>query len=80
MSSIATPEHKQAASKIRELMVRFQEIELLVRIGEYQKGSDPLADEALDKIDRINAFLRQGAHEIVPFQETVSGLMQIASS
>ncbi|MFH0787908.1 MAG: type III secretion system ATPase SctN [Pseudomonadota bacterium] len=80
MNSIASPEHKQAAAKIRELMVRYQEIELLVRIGEYQKGNDPLADEALDKIDRINAFLRQGLNEIDSFNETVSGLIKIASS
>jgi type III secretion protein N (ATPase) len=80
MNAIVTPEHKDAAAKLRELLAKYQEIELLLQIGEYKKGSDPAADEAIDKIDRINAFLKQGLHEQVSFEETVSALQEIVSS
>lgn len=78
MNAVVTKEHKKAAGKIRELMAKFQEIELLVQLGEYKKGSDKLADEALSKIDKINTFLKQGMHEKSPFEETLKQLDSIA--
>ena len=80
MSAIVAPEHKKAAAKVRELLAKYEEIELLVRIGEYKKGSDPVADEALTKIDRINSFLCQGTNEKVSFDRIISDLIQIAES
>jgi type III secretion protein N (ATPase) len=50
------------------LLARYEEIELLVRIGEYQPGSDKLADEAVVKIDAIRGFLRERAEESTPFE------------
>jgi type III secretion protein N (ATPase) len=79
MTSIATDEHRSAAARLRELMAKYQEVELLVRIGEYKAGSDPTADEAIEKIDRINAFLRQGLDEKSSFEETIDALSQIVS-
>ena len=55
----ARRQHRADASRVRELMARYSEVELLVRVGEYERGSDKTADEAVAKIDRINAFLRQ---------------------
>ena len=60
------------SNRIRELMARYDEIELLVRIGEYAKGSDPLSDEALAKHDAIIDFLRQKTTEHVPMSDTIS--------
>jgi type III secretion protein N (ATPase) len=74
MDSIVTPEHRKSAARFRELMAKYQEIELLVKIGEYKKGSDREADEAVDKIDRMNAFLRQNFNEKVSFRQVVSDL------
>jgi type III secretion protein N (ATPase) len=56
MNAVAGPEHRKAAARLRELLAKYQEVELLVKIGEYRKGSDPDADEALERMDRINAF------------------------
>jgi ATP synthase in type III secretion protein N len=80
MSAIVAPEHKKAAARLRELLAKHQEIELLVRIGEYKKGSDPVADEALAKIDRINSFLCQGTNEKVSFDRIIASLIEIAES
>ena len=80
MSTITTPEHKAAAAKIRELMAKHKEIEFLVRVGEYQQGVDPKADEAIAKIDAIKQFLKQMPDEHVNLQDTINYLMHIANS
>ena len=43
--------HKKAAGRMRELMAKYADVELLVKIGEYKAGSDKVADEAIAKID-----------------------------
>jgi type III secretion protein N (ATPase) len=69
MDTVVAREHKADAARIRELMARHAEVELLLRVGEYKSGSDPVADEAVAKIDRINAFLRQTSEEHDPIDE-----------
>ena len=46
MGAVTTPEHRALVGRVRQLMAKYNEVELLVRIGEYKKGSEPLADEA----------------------------------
>ncbi|MGI9491132.1 MAG: FliI/YscN family ATPase [Geminicoccaceae bacterium] len=70
MDSITDQGHIRAAVHIRSLLARHAEIELLLRVGEYQPGSDPVADEAVAKIGDINAFLRQDEHEQMAFADT----------
>ncbi|MBQ1569147.1 MAG: type III secretion system ATPase SctN [Kiritimatiellae bacterium] len=76
MSAIVPAEHKKAASKLREILAKYQEVELLLRIGEYKKGSDAATDEAIAKIDRVNAFLRQGLAEKPQYDDTIKKLME----
>lgn len=71
------PEHKQAAGRMRELMAKYADVELLVKIGEYKSGSDKVADEAIAKIDSIRAFLKQTTKEHVDMDETISKLREI---
>jgi len=77
-TAINTSDHQRAAGKIRSLMAKYQEVELLVRIGEYKKGSDPAADEAIAKIDAINSFLKQGMNEPSSFEQTQQAMIQLA--
>lgn len=78
MEILVDPAHRHAASRFRQLLARHRELELLIRVGEYRAGSDPLGDEAVAKIDRLNAFLRQGADEPAPFAETLARLQELA--
>ena len=50
-----------------------------MRIGEYQQGADPATDEAIAKIDAVNAFLRQGIHEKSAFEQTLQRLTEVVS-
>lgn len=78
MNAVVTDAHLQNASRLRELMSKYQDVELLVKIGEYQKGSDPATDEAIAKIDAVNAFLKQGIHEKSTFEQSLVHLAKIA--
>ncbi len=79
MDIVTTEKHKLEAGRMRELLGRYQEVELLIRVGEYKTGSDPLADEAVAKIDRINAFLRQNVGESAQFQDTQRRISEIVA-
>jgi ATP synthase in type III secretion protein N len=77
MTAIAAPEHQRAASRLRNLMAKYQEVELLVRIGEYKPGSDALTDEAIKKVEAINGFLKQGLREKSAFADTLQSLQAL---
>ncbi len=47
---------------------------MLIRIGEYKRGSDRDADYAIDHIDRLNRFLKQTIEEKTSFEETLQQL------
>lgn len=79
MTKIASPEHLAAAGTVNELMATYNEVELLVKIGEYQRGSDPRADRAIDKIEEIRNFLRQRTDEKSAFADTLAHLKRVAS-
>lgn len=78
MPSLVNPQHRQAAARINELMAKYKEIEFLIRVGEYTRGADPLADEAVDKIEAINAFLQQPAQEFSSIEQAIEMLGNIA--
>lgn len=78
MNSVTEPDHGAAATHVRSLLARHAEIELLLRVGEYQPGSDPVADEAVAKIGAINDFLRQGEHERTIYGDMLDRLKGLA--
>jgi len=80
MGAVVSQEHRRAAARVRELLAKYQEVELLVKIGEYKRGSDREADKALDMIERINAFVRQGFAERASFEDTIQGLIELGSA
>ena len=77
MNAVVTPEHKKLAGRIRELMAKYQEVELLVKIGEYKRGGDATTDEAIDKIDAINQFLRQRTDERTTLAQAIERMTAI---
>ncbi len=74
MNAIVSKEQKQDAQILRKILAKYAEVELLVQIGEYKKGSDPETDFALGKINAVNSFLKQGLEEKSTFEETLKAL------
>ena len=64
MTEVISPEQKQLAAKIRELLSVYRKAEDLVNVGAYVEGSNPKIDESLAKIESINQFLRQTPEEV----------------
>jgi len=74
---VAAPAHRDAAARLRALMARHAEVEFLLRVGEYQAGSDPLADQAIERMPAIRALLTQAASEATDFAATVDALQRV---
>jgi flagellum-specific ATP synthase len=58
-SKITTPESRDAAGRLREVLATYKRKEDLITIGAYQPGSDPRTDYAILKVDELNGFLCQ---------------------
>lgn len=80
MPIVAKPAHQRAASRLRDALATYRASEDLITIGAYVHGTNPALDEALALMPRINAFLRQAAHESAPFERTVRELLSIFPS
>lgn len=74
MHQVTSEEHRRHAGKLRRLLATHKEIELLVRVGEYQQGQDAEADEALARKEAIKAFLCQSVDENISYEQTLEGL------
>lgn len=77
MNNIVADEHKRVAGRLRELLARYRETELLIQIGEYKQGSDATVDEAVRKMNGINDLLKQGLFESSSFDDTVQQMQAI---
>ncbi len=75
MSDIA--EHAPQANALRGLVAALERNRDLIAIGAYQRGADPVADRALARRERIDAFLRQGPDEHADYAATVEALAGI---
>lgn len=76
MSLICTKEHKDAAAKLRNLLSLYNSNVDLISIGAYKSGTNPKLDEAIAKIDKINAFLVQATDKSYSLDETVRMLIE----
>ncbi len=73
-NAIITKEHRADASRLRSILAKYAEVELLLRIGEYRKGADRETDSAIDHIEAVNGFLRQNLTDRPTYEETVANL------
>jgi type III secretion protein N (ATPase) len=78
MPQVTSNDHLRAAARVRELLAKHRDVEMLLQIGEYKPGGDPLADEAVAKIDAIRALFAQATGEFATPQETEARLLALA--
>jgi flagellum-specific ATP synthase len=79
MPMVCSAQHLEKAQALRRLLAAYTASEDLIRIGAYQKGSDPLLDRALVILPELNRFLQQGANEETTLQDTINRLLSLAS-
>jgi len=80
MPNIVAPEHRAAADRWRALLAKYQELELLIQIGEYRRGADALADEAVRLRAAMQDFLAQPPRTHQRFEQTVGELQRLLQS
>jgi len=76
-SVVASDSHKKAAGRVREVLARYNEAEDLINIGAYVQGSNPKIDDAIQNIDAINDFLKQGTHEECSYNDNIQKLINL---
>ncbi len=77
MNRVTSEEHRRAATRLREWMSKYNEVELLVQIGEYKSGSDALADKAISAQTDIQTLLKQDTNRLEPYDTTLNRLLEM---
>ncbi|KGG80756.1 ATP synthase [Caloranaerobacter azorensis H53214] len=79
MPNICDKEHIYVANKIKDIMSIYKEAEDLINIGAYKEGSNEKIDIAINAIEKINNFLKQGIMEKYTLEETIEIMKDITS-
>jgi flagellum-specific ATP synthase len=77
MGDVTSDEHQEAAMKFKRMYSLLKENEVLIRIGAYTKGNDPELDEAIDKKESMNDFLKQSPIVCEKFTKTLDILRDL---
>ncbi len=77
MVEIVSPEHRQLASRIRDIMSVYEKNADLVAIGAYKPGTNRKLDFAMSKIDAVNDFLTQDVNEAFSYDQCVAEMERI---
>ena len=77
MTDIVTPEHRESASRVRNLLSVYNQNADLISIGAYKPGMNRRLDEAVGKIDAVDSFLCQEVTEKFSFEETQKAMKGI---
>ncbi len=77
MGDVVDKEHQQNAMKFKKMYSLIKENEVLIRIGAYTQGNDPQLDEAIDKKDEMDEFLKQDPQVCEEFIQTLDKLRKL---
>lgn len=71
---------REACGKIRRLMATYQQNELMITTGAYAQGASPAIDEAIEKHDAIEEFLKQEESERCTMRDTLEKLSALSET
>lgn len=77
MPQIVNPRHLRLAMRFKTLSSKYEESKDLIQIGAYSRGADSDIDSAIERIDAMRAFIRQGIKDKSGFDESVAGLSSV---
>lgn len=67
-----------ARRQVVRLLAKYREVEELVQIGAYARGSDAVADVAIQFVDELNGLLQQGRGEREPLAAAAKRMLDCA--
>jgi flagellum-specific ATP synthase len=77
MPVVCRPEHLEKAHRLRRFLAAYTASEDLIRVGAYQKGLDPILDQAIEVVPALNKFLQQRRDEKAPISSTLAALQAL---
>jgi len=77
LPAVCDAEHLDKIQRFRQLLAAYRGSEDLIRVGAYQKGTDPVLDKALEALPALNAFLRQKKEEKCTFETARAQLLSL---
>ncbi|MGP0096129.1 MAG: FliI/YscN family ATPase [Terriglobales bacterium] len=77
MPAVISDEHLAKTNLIRRLFATYKASEELIRIGAYQKNSDPDLDRAVTLMPQLGEFLRQSSREVAGMKDSLDRLMAL---
>ena len=77
MTDIASLEHRECASRLKQILATYRKAEDLINIGAYVAGSNPKIDYAIQMIEKVNEYLRQGILENEGIDNSIQKLEEI---
>jgi flagellum-specific ATP synthase len=80
MTSVAAPDHIDAARRVRQLLAKFNKARDLIQLGAYQPGHDPELDAAVRSHNAISALLQQNMHEPAALAASLHQLQAVVMS
>jgi len=77
MPRVTDAQHQRRAGMLRKTIAKYQDLELLIQMGEYKPGADAEADFAVRNIGAVRALLQQPAHALAEFGAATRGLEEL---
>jgi len=74
MDDITSSKQRENANRMRATLATYRKAEDLINIGAYVAGSNSRIDYAIEMIDKVNNYLKQGIEEKITFKDSVQQL------
>ncbi|AZE56872.1 Flagellum-specific ATP synthase FliI [Pseudomonas synxantha] len=78
-SQVVSQVHVEATQRLRRLLNAYQQVEFVLRLGEYQSGGDVLTDLAVDTRPAVLHFLRQVLRHPSTGESTLEELLRLTN-
>ncbi len=76
MGAVTDAAHRDMSAEFMNMLAKFNDVEFLVQVGEYQEGSDALADKSIAASDAMRHFLRQKSDEFDSRLQAIASLTE----
>ena len=80
MSNIVDKSHLRAAAALRNVLTKYRDVELLIRLGEYRHGVDPETDRVVQIYPKVMEFLRQDTRQASAWSMGIDQLMTLGAA
>ena len=77
MPQVVSEPHMQQARVLKQVYSMYQQNKDMITLGAYQKGTDPMLDQAINMMPAVNQFLQQGMKDVISYDDGLQGLAQL---